>query len=164
MRALRHALVLTVLCALGLAAAACSGSGSSGKPIDAGGSTIPKQTTTSSAPTPTITTATGAPKVVQFAAPRTFWCMRDPAGQAQVTVGWSVPSASAVAVAFDGKKLHAGIRDALPFWVPAGKAAGIGATVVFACNSRDRHRVTVRWRMHGSPAETRTVTIRKAGV
>jgi hypothetical protein len=108
-----------------------------------------------------VTTPDGAPKVVQFAAPRRYWCLLAHRGQAQVTVGWSVPSATRVAVLLDGTALHSGIRKALPFWVPAGKPDGIGGTIVFPCPG-NRHRVTIRWRMKSSTAETRTVTIRKA--
>ena len=53
--------------------------------------------TTSVAATPqptTVTTPDGAPKVVQFQAPRRYWCLPAHPGQAQVTVGWSVPSAT----------------------------------------------------------------------
>jgi hypothetical protein len=159
----RLTLALGALCAFALTGAACSGSGggSGGKTIDAGGTTIPARTTTTSTQ-PTITTADGAPKVVQFASPRQFWCMKAHPGQAQVTVGWSVPSATTVTVALDGTSLHSGIRKVLPFWVPAGKADGIGATVVFPCSSGNSHRITVRWRMRRSPTEMRTVTIRKA--
>jgi hypothetical protein len=157
----RLAVPLAALCTVALAASSCSGGNSGHKTIDAGGTTIPAVTTTSSTQ-PTITTAGGAPKVVQFASPREFWCMKAHPGQAQVTVGWSVPSATTVVVALDGKSLHSGIRKVLPFWVAAGKAYGIGATVVFPCSSGNSHRITVRWRMRRSPTETRTVTIRKA--
>ncbi len=104
----------------------------------------------------------GPPKVVQFAAPRRFWCLQAHPGQAQVTIGWSVPSATDVAVLLDGRRLHAGLRRALPFAVLAGPASGIGATVVFPCRSGDRHRITIRWRMGSSPPAQRTVTIAKA--
>jgi hypothetical protein len=99
---------------------------------------------------------------VQFAGPRDFWCLKAHPGQAQVTIGWSAPSATTVAVLLDGRTLHTGIRKQLPFWVPAGKPAGIGGTVVFACGSGNRHRITIQWRGPGSPVEARSVTIRKA--
>jgi hypothetical protein len=153
------------VCALALTATACSESANhktSSGAIDAGGTTIPAAKTTSAPTAPTITTASGAPKVVEFAAPHSFWCLEAHAGQAQVTLGWSVPSATTVAVLLDGRRVHTGIRKALPFWLPAGKAAGIGGTIVFRCRSQNRHRVTVHWRMRRSAIETRTVAIRKA--
>jgi hypothetical protein len=160
---LRRRVVLALLGVVALAATGCSGSGgSAGKTIDAGGSAIPARTPTTSTRQPTVTTADGAPKIIQWEAPRSFWCLKAHPGQAQVTVGWSAPSATTVAVLLDGTLLHTGIRKALPFWVPAGKAAGIGGTLVFRCGAGNQHRVTVRWRRHGSPVETRTVTIRKA--
>jgi hypothetical protein len=33
---------------------------------------------------------------------------------------------------------------------------------VFPCNAGNHHRITIRWRAHGSPAAERTVTITKA--
>jgi hypothetical protein len=111
---------------------------------------------------PSALAAAAPPDVAQFASPHRFWCMTAHPGQAQVTVGWSVPTATAVTVLLDGRPLHQGLRDRLPFAVLAGKADGIGATVVFPCRSGQTHKVTIRWRAAGSAATTRTVTIRKA--
>jgi len=100
--------------------------------------------------------------VAQFEAPGEFWCLRANPGEAQVTLGWSAPQATGVKVFLDGEKLHSGIRETLPFTVPAGDATGIGTTVVFACESGDSHSVEVRWRMGGAPPAERAVTIEKA--
>jgi hypothetical protein len=111
---------------------------------------------------PSASAAAAPPDVVQFASPKRFWCMTAHPGQAQVTVGWSVPTATAVTVLLDGRPLHQGLRDRIPFAVLAGKADGIGATVVFPCRSGRTHRVTIRWRAAGSAAASRTVTIHRA--
>jgi hypothetical protein len=161
----REALGPLTAFALAVCLASCGGSsggGSTRAGVAAGGKTIPKTTTTTTPQPTTVTTPGGAPKVVQFKTPRKFWCLNDNPGQAQVIVGWSVPSATSVAVLLDGTRLHSGIRAALPFEVPAGDPSGIGSTVVFPCNSGARHRVTIRWRAHGSPVTQRTVTIAKA--
>lgn len=106
--------------------------------------------------------AAPAPEVAQFAAPKRFWCLQAHPGQAQVTIGWSVPSTTAVTVLLDGRALRQGLRHELPFAVLAGQADGIGATIVFRCGSGSHHRITLRWRTGDSAAATRTVTIRKA--
>ena len=83
-------------------------------------------------------------------------------GQAQATLGWSVPEAQGVKVFLDGEQLHSGIRDRLPFSVLAGDAAGIGTTIVFPCEG-DEHEVQVRWRLDGdAPRPEQSVTISKA--
>jgi hypothetical protein len=150
---------------LALSIASCGGSsgGSSTESnINAGGKTIPRTTTTEVKQPTTVTTANGAPKVTQFRSPGKFWCLHADPGQAQATVGWSAPSATSVSVLLDGTRLHSGIRKTLPFEVPAGDPSGIGSTVVFPCNAGNRHRITIRWRGHGSPMTQRTVTITKA--
>jgi hypothetical protein len=150
---------------LALSVASCGGSsgGSSTESnINAGGRTIPKTTSTEAKQPTTVTTSNGAPKVVQFKVPGNFWCLHADPGQAQVIVGWSAPSATSAAVLLDGKRVHTGIRKTLPFAVPAGDPSGIGSTVVFPCNAGNHHRITIRWRAHGSPAAERTVTITKA--
>ena len=58
--------------------------------------------------------------------------------QAQVTVGWSVPSATDVTVLLDGASPPVGIQDTAPYQVPAGKAPGVGSTIVFPC-AADAH-------------------------
>lgn len=100
--------------------------------------------------------------VAQFKAPEKFWCLRANPDEAQATLGWSAPQATEVKVFLDGEELHSGIRETLPFTVPAGDATGIGTTVVFACEPGDSHEVEVRWRMADSPPAERAVTIDKA--
>jgi hypothetical protein len=146
---------------LALSTSSCGGSSAHAN-INAGGKTIPKTTTTEVKQPTTVTTANGAPKVVQFKVPGEFWCLHADPGQAQVIVGWSAPSATSAEVLLDGKRLHTGIREALPFAVPAGDPPGIGSTVVFSCDAGNHHRITIRWRAHGSPPAERTVTITKA--
>ncbi len=150
-------------CALSLAACGSSDPGSAAAGgVGAGGSTIPASGPPKVAATPVRALRAGAPRVVQFAAPRRYWCLPAHPGQAQATIGWSVPSATKLTVALDGRVLHQGIRRALPFAVPAGKADGIGVTIVFACAPGSSHTVTIRWRAGRSATTTRTVTIGKA--
>jgi hypothetical protein len=166
---------VVVACALGLGVAACgteegaAGSGSATAaqvaqaPVDAGGTTIPAATTTPATPAPPATTPTGAPKVVQFDAPKRFWCLKADPGQAQVIVGWSVPTATDLVVLLDGKVLPQGLLDnPVPFAVVAGKPMGLGVTVVFGCKAGSRHTITMRWSENGGPATTRSVTVVKA--
>jgi len=160
-------LALVAACGVALALVAIGdddegGTGASAAGIGAGGGTIPATTSTTTEDEPAVTTASGAPKVTQFRSPRNFWCLPAQPGQAQVIVGWKVPSAESATVALDGQRLHSGIRKNPPFWVPAGDASGIGATVVFACRPGESHRVTVRWRMPSAPPTERTVTVHKA--
>jgi hypothetical protein len=108
------------------------------------------------------TTAAAAPPIVQFGSVPRFWCLAAFPGQAQTTIGWSVPTATSATVLLDGQVLHQGIRKQLPFAVLAGKADGLGVTVVFGCATGRSHRVTIRWRNGDSPASHRTITIRKA--
>jgi hypothetical protein len=136
---------VTAACALALALASCDGADTTGSAEAKSGQGDAR-----------------ASAIAQFDSPRKFWCLPGHPGQAQVIVGWSVPSAKKVAVFLDGRRLHSGIREKLPYWVPAGDASGIGATVVFRCGSAERHRVRVRWRIPSSPAVNRTVTIHKA--
>jgi hypothetical protein len=162
--AIRAALTLTAACTLGIGAVSCGGSTTGGPVQDAGGAsggTIPTTTTSTAKSDRTLTTAGGAPRVVQFAVPHRFWCLKAHPDQAQVTAGWSVPSATHVAVLLDGAQVHAGIRKSLPFSVQAGTPAGIGTTVVFPCRGTRTHRLTVRWQAHGSPWAEREATIRK---
>ena len=161
-----RAAILALGLALTLTAAGCGDDQDSPTtvtaPLGAGGQKIPPTTTAAAAPTPTVTTANGAPGIRQFAAPKTFFCMAAHPNQAQVTIGWSVPNATAVDVRLDGKVLHEGIRKALPFAVPAGPPTGIGSTIVFPCRPDRTHTVKIRWRSGSSPTSERTVKITKA--
>ncbi len=138
-------------------AVAVAGAGTAHRPA-------PPATPAAGAPAtaPTATSAATAPHVAQFASVPRFWCLPAHPGQAQTTIGWSVPTATSATVLLDGRALHQGIRKQLPFAVMAGKPAGIGVTVVFACRPGDHHRITIRWRDGSSPASARTVRIRKA--
>lgn len=120
---------------------------------------IPEPTTTSSVSTPPVTTPEGGPAVVEWSAPEEFWCMAD-GKQAQITVGWSVPSATEVTVELDGAALPSGIQSTVPYQVLAGHPSGIGSTLVFDC-APDRHDVTITWTMDGQSTE-RTFTSTKA--
>ena len=118
--------------------------------------------------TPGITTPDGAPRVTEFNAPNQFWCMSGYPNRAQVTIGWHVPSATAVSLGLDGRPLPTPPLERLyaagqpPFEVPAGGPSGIGATVVFPCVPGQRHMITVAWRTGGSPVTRRVVTVTKA--
>ncbi|MDI9917320.1 hypothetical protein [Rhodococcus sp. IEGM 1379] len=78
-----------------------------------------------------------------------------------MTVGWSAPSATDVSLALDGQLLPVGIQNELPYQVPAGGPTGIGAAVVFACDSATHHTIDITWTGHARPATSRTVTIVK---
>jgi hypothetical protein len=119
--------------------------------------TVPPVTTP-----PVVSTPSGQPAITQFNAPSTFSCLTVYPSQAQVTIGWHIPSADHVTVRFDGAPIHIGIEDALPFDVPAGPATGPGTTMVFACAAGDRHQVTLRWDAAGLRPVTRTFTVTKA--
>lgn len=140
---------------------AVAGAAGDGVPDPEGG-TIPPPPPATTAPAPPPA-AGGAPRIVQFHAPRRFWCLPAHPGQAQVTIGWSVPAATAVTVLVDGRRVPLRIRRRAPFAVLAGTPSGIGATVVFACRSGTRHRVEIRWRAGDSPPARKVVSIRRAG-
>jgi len=144
-------LVGFVACLLG-----CSSSTSASGPR-----AIPAPTTTRPAKQPSVTTPAGGPAIGTFNAPASFVCLAQDPSQAQVTLGWIVPSATVVTVELDGRTLPRGIRDTVPYVVPAGKAVGPGATVVFACDDT-RHTITVNWRVRASPATTRVVSVARA--
>ncbi len=156
-----------VACAVAGAFAGCGGSSSSiatsrpGHPVP---TRFPSQQTT----TPGITTADGAPRVTQFEAPTRFRCLPDYSNRSQVTIGWHVPSATAVSLQFDGRALSTVALSRLlapgqpPFDVLAGGPTGIGATIVFPCVPGQRHTIRLRWRVGGSPAAERVVTVSKA--
>ena len=122
---------------------------------------IPPQTVAAVTTTPLVTTQSGQPAITQFNAPSTFSCLAAYRDQAQVTVGWHVPSADHLTVLFDGAPIHVGIIDALPFDVPAGRPSGPGTTIVFACAAGDQHQVTLRWDAPGLRSITRTFTATK---
>ncbi len=132
------------------------------------GRAIPTINLAPHSPTPGVTTANGAPRVTQFKAPTKFWCLPDYANRAQITIGWHVPSATRVSLALDRRALstiavsHLLSPGQPPFEVPAGGPTGIGATIVFPCVPGERHTITLRWRVGGSPATRRTVTVTKA--
>jgi hypothetical protein len=123
-------------------------------------SITPRTVPTETSP-PVVTTPSGQPAITQFNAPSTFSCLTVYPSQAQVSVGWHVPSADHVTVRFDGAPIHIGIEDALPFDVPAGPATGPGTTIVFACAAGDHHRVTLQWDAAGLRPVTRTFTVTK---
>lgn len=112
--------------------------------------------------TPAVAAPSAPPRVVQFDAPERFWCLVSRPRQAQVTIGWSVPSATRVTVELDGRPLRSGLRKRAPFHVLAGSPSGIGTTVVFGCRTGARHTITIRWRVGDSKPATRTLRIRKA--
>lgn len=94
----------------------------------------------------------------------TFVCLRESPARAVVTVGWSAPDAAEVSISLDGQVLPVGIADALPYQVPAGGPTGIGAAVVFDCNSADTHTIDLAWSAPGFVAITRSVTVTKEAV
>ena len=129
---------------------------------------IPTRFASEQTTTPGITTADGAPRVTQFQAPTKFWCLPDYSNRSQITIGWHVPSATAVSLKFDGRTLSTVALSRLlapgqpPFEVLAGGPTGIGATIVFPCVPGQRHTIRLRWRAGGSPAAERVVTVSKA--
>jgi hypothetical protein len=88
--------------------------------------------------------------------------------RSQVTIGWHVPSATVVSLAFDGRPLPTPPLARLyvpaqpPFEVPAGGPSGIGATIVFPCVPGQRHTIALGWRTGRSPVTRRVVTVTKA--
>jgi hypothetical protein len=113
---------------------------------------------------PTLTDANGAPIVEQFHAPPTYYCLStaDTPRQAQINVGWSVPSATELDITLDGEPVPSGIRDTLPFHVPAGPPSGVGTTIVFACGQETPHTIEITWRTSSSTSTIRTLLITKA--
>ncbi len=144
-------------------ASSVAGATTAATPTVAGatGAAIPARTT---APAPaTSAPPTVPPTVLAFNAPTSFTCLVGRT-QGQVTLGWNVSGATAVAVQLDGSSPPVGIQDALPFQVPAGKPVGVGSTVVFDCRAAAQHTITVRWSA-GSDANAteRSVTVVKEG-
>lgn len=134
--------------------AASSVPGSPGEPIP------PRATPSSPPPSSLIATVDGAPAVVEFGVSESFSCLANGV-EGQVTIGWSVPSATDVSVLLDGTAPATGIQDDLPYQIPAGPAAGVGSTVVFPCQSADEHTFTVIWAL-GDTTTTREVTVTRA--
>lgn len=108
-----------------------------------------------------VTTPEGGPALVEYHAPSTFTCMPGTPDQAQITLGWSAPSATDVSFTLDGAPLAKGIQNPIPYEVPAGGAAQVGATIVFACEPASTHTITATWRMNDSPPTERVITITK---
>jgi hypothetical protein len=120
---------------------------------------IPTLTAPPSPSAPVVTTPEGGVAAVQFNAPTSFSCLSQYPTQAQVTIGWNVPSATGVTESFDGTTMHSGIRSVLPFVVPAGPAVGPGATLVFGCHSGVNHTIVVTWSRQGLPSTSRVVKV-----
>ena len=121
---------------------------------------IPPPTTVATTQAPVVTTPEGGPAVVDLVVPDTFTCLADGV-EAQVTVGWSAPSATGLTILLDGTSPPSGIQDTMPYQVPAGTAAGIGSTIVFPCDSGTEHTLTMTWSM-GTETTERTFTITEA--
>jgi hypothetical protein len=134
---------------------ACGKSGSSSSA--AGTSAAAAPATVSATPI----TGAPAPEVTQVETPKTFRCLPEYTDQAQVTIGFSSPNATAVTFTLDGKTLPVGIKDTAPFEVPANGPTGIGATIVFACSAGKNHTIEGSWVTGDSPATTRTFTVKK---
>ena len=116
--------------------------------------TLPTQTTAPFPSTSPVTTPDGAMAVLQFHPPTSFSCLAQYPSQAQVTIGWNIPSATRVTETFDGTMMHSGIRDALPFAVSAG--VNLGTTLVFGCDSGASHTIVLTWYGQGlSPTRPR---------
>jgi hypothetical protein len=122
---------------------------------------IPSRTAPPTTSPPTVTTPEGGPEVTTFNAPTSFTCLAQDPSQAQVTIGWTAPSATQVAIGLDGAPPPSGIRNSFPFQVPAGPASGPGVTIVFACGPAFQHTITLAWRMKKSPRTLRVVSIAK---
>jgi hypothetical protein len=88
--------------------------------------------------------------------------------RAQITIGWHVPSATAVSVALDGRALPIPALTRIyapaqpPFEVPAGPPSGVGTAIVFPCMPGERHTIALGWRAGRSPVTRRVVTVTKA--
>jgi hypothetical protein len=100
----------------------------------------------------------GRPALTMFNAPSSYTCLTQDPTQAQVTLGWSAPSATQVVVTLDGTPPPRGIRAALPYEVPAGPATGPGVTIVFACGTAP-HTIELRWQRQHSAATVRDVSV-----
>lgn len=154
-------------CVVAIALAAC-GVSSSSVATSRPGNPIPTRFPPSSGPTPGITTPDGAPRITQFHAPNQFSCLGGYPNRAQVTIGWHVPSATAVSLALDGRALATLPLNRLlvpgqrPFEVLAGDPSGIGATIVFPCAPGQRHTIALGWRTEHSPVTRRVVTVTEA--
>jgi hypothetical protein len=147
---------------LGVALAGCSGGSDASSSGDAAHEqAIPARTPPPSTSLPVVTVAGGAPEVTQFAAPSTFTCLAGDPSQAQVTIGWNVPSATEVEITLDGATPASGIQDTLPYQVPAGAPGGPGVTIVFPCEPANDHVITLTWRAGSSAPTERAVSVSK---
>lgn len=161
------ALALAAACSSNPSPSATGGTNSS-SPGGGGGSVvdgpapIPTRTAPPTTAAPVVTTPDGAPALVEYHAPTTFYCLANTPNEAQVTIGWNAPSATDVSLTLDGEPLVSGIQPAPPYQVPAGGPTGFGATVVFACNPASEHTIKATWKMNDSPPTERTITITKA--
>jgi hypothetical protein len=144
---------------VGVLVAACSG-GTGSSAASSGGRPIPSPTSPPSTSPPNITTPDGAPAVTAFYAPTTFSCVNEDPSQGQVTIGWTVPSATQVGIVLDGAPPPSGIRISVPYAVPAGPPRGPGVTIVFACGPA-QHTIMLSWRTKTSPATVRLVSVTK---
>ncbi|SNT35439.1 hypothetical protein [Rhodococcoides kyotonense] len=99
--------------------------------------------------------------VSDFTVLPTFRCLDETPARTVVTVGWAAPDAAEVSLSLDGQVLAVGLQDTVPYQVPAGGAAGIGAAVVFDCNAADSRTIDVAWAAPGYITTTRTVTVTK---
>ncbi len=120
---------------------------------------IPTRPVPPTAPATVVTEPGGAPVVEQFVAPDSFVCLAEDPRQAQVTVGWDVPTATDVTILLDGAPVHSGIHDELPFAVTAGTARGIGSTIVFDCAASDARTITIQWTVGASPPAEHVVQV-----
>ena len=157
---------------MGVAAALLAGCGSSSSSTTVAksraGNPIPTRYPPPSTTTPGITYPNGSPRITEFYAPARFECMGGYPNRAQVTIGWHVPSATAVSLTLDGRPLPVPPLDRMyapgepPFEVPAGGPSGIGAAIVFPCRPAARHTIAMGWRAGPSPVTRRVVTITRA--
>jgi hypothetical protein len=122
---------------------------------------IPTRTTPPTASVAPVVDPAGAVLVDDFTVLPTFTCLKDTPPRSVVTVGWRAPSATGVELRLDGQLLPVGIKDQLPYQVPAGGPTGIGASVVFACDGPAQHTIDATWTASGIGSTSRTATITK---
>lgn len=156
----RPALSAIVGCAVVLGAAAIGAAGCGDEEKD--DSAAEPVQIEATVPEATVADGENSGPVAEFDSPENFWCLEEEPDQAQVTIGWRVPSAEAVAVTLDGEEVHSGIRNKLPFTVQAGDPPEVGTTVVFPCGSGDTHEIGVEWSLRNGERASETVTIQKA--
>lgn len=152
---------LVTTAALLLVLGGCNDDDSSSSDSRDGLAPIPTRTTPPTASVVPATDPGGALQVNDFTVLPTFTCLKDTPPRSVVTVGWRAPSATGVELRLDGQLLPVGIKDQMPFQVPAGGPTGIGASVVFACDGPAQHTIDVTWTTNGIGSTSRTVTITK---